>query len=358
MKSTAAVSYVRQLCCLGLGGQAIMPDLLKALHCIVPSDSNGFFWVNKDLAMSHLYAEKLLPPEVMRLYFEQFYNKREATLRFSDLVQCRSDVQSSGFSDEFYRSDYYNLVWRHLDAHHVMYAVVRERERPLGLLSIYRSAKDPPFTSDEESRISGVLHYLAHGLVQRRATSPRTYHGSNRSGLIILDSRGRLKHASPEGSRLLFLATHPQISRDTVRCNAQVPPALAAICRDLAATFHGQLASPPVLHHQNPWGSFVFRAYWMEGDRDLSAGLIGVVIEHEEPLELKLLTRMKDLPLSTMQKEVALALATNHKNAEIAQKLNITLNTVGYHVKAVYDKLGVHGRGELTERLMQSRRAG
>jgi DNA-binding CsgD family transcriptional regulator len=358
MKSTTAVSYVRQLCCLGLGGQAIMPGLLKALHCIVPSDSNGFFWVDKDLAMTQLYAEKLLPPEVMRLYFEQFYNKREATKRFSDLVKSHPDVHSSVFSDEFYRSDYYNLVWRHLDAHHVMYAVVRERGRPLGLLSIYRSAKDPPFTAQDEDRISGVLHYVAHGLAQRPNASATTYHGNNRSGLIILDSRGNLKHASPEGSRLLFLATHPTISSDTVRCSAQIPPALAAICRDLAATFHGQLASPPVLHHQNPWGRFVFRAYWMEGERDSSAGLIGVVIEHEEPLELKLLTRMRELPLSTMQKEVSLALATNLKNTEIAQKLNITLNTVSYHVKAVYDKLGVHGRGELVERLMESRRAG
>jgi hypothetical protein len=53
---------------------------------------------------------------------------------------------------EFAKSAYYNEILRHLDAHHVLYGIVREQGAALGQLSLYRSAEAPAFSPRERAR--------------------------------------------------------------------------------------------------------------------------------------------------------------------------------------------------------------
>ena len=46
MKNAALVAHIRQLCCLGLGGRAIMPALLNAVRELVPFDAAEFAWLD------------------------------------------------------------------------------------------------------------------------------------------------------------------------------------------------------------------------------------------------------------------------------------------------------------------------
>ena len=61
------------------------------------------------------------------------------------------------------------------------------------------------------------------------------------------------------------------------------------ICQNLVGVFNGEgWAGPPVHHHRNAWGGFTFRAYKLD-PTDAGSSLIGVVIDHQEPLPVKLL---------------------------------------------------------------------
>jgi DNA-binding CsgD family transcriptional regulator len=359
LKHTATIAHIRQLCCLGLGGEAIMPSLLKALHDLVPSDSNGFFWVDAEYELSNLWAERMLPPDVMALYFREFYNRPGHAFKaeFLDMARNRPGVVRVTRNESFYKTDYYNLIWRNLNAHHAMYALIHERDRCLGQLSIYRAASDPPFTQREENLVASVTRYIAHGLLARRMAQNDAagfYRDSDYEGLIILTPHGHPQYMSPVGRKLLFMATHPQISRSTASALAAetLPAALARICSNLGKVFKGEDAPPPLLYTENAWGRFVFRAYWLEQDPLASGGLIGVTVQHQEPLPIKLLDAMKTRPLSAKQKEVILLLAEGASHTGIADRLNVSLNTVNYHVKQIYDKLDVHGRADLLAKLL------
>lgn len=72
-----AEAWIRQLCCLGLGGQAIMPALLEQLHDLIPSHSNAFFWADSNLEFSDLYDENPAFPGIASIYLTEFYNRRE-----------------------------------------------------------------------------------------------------------------------------------------------------------------------------------------------------------------------------------------------------------------------------------------
>ena len=68
---------LKPLCCLGLGGEAIMPALLKELHALIPSYCNTFFWADEHQELSNIYDECPDSTEVGPLYVKEFYNCRE-----------------------------------------------------------------------------------------------------------------------------------------------------------------------------------------------------------------------------------------------------------------------------------------
>lgn len=58
-----------------------------------------------------------------------------------------------------------------------------------------------------------------------------------------------------------------------------------------------------------------------------------------------------DVSLSAAEQTVADALVYGASNAQIAETLGVSVNTVKFHLAAIYDKLGVHNRTEAATRL-------
>ena len=60
----SALAHFRQLCCLGLGGPAVMPSLLAAMHDLIPCETNGFFWADEAGRMAGFQPEYVIPAVV------------------------------------------------------------------------------------------------------------------------------------------------------------------------------------------------------------------------------------------------------------------------------------------------------
>ena len=359
MKRATVVAHIRHLCCLGLGAETIMSALLKCLHELVASESNAFFWVDEQDEITNFCAEKILPAEVMRLYFREFYNRPaggfQSTIKHTGGLTRGIDRTTR--APNFYQSDYYNLVWReHLNAHHAMYAVIQEHGRRLGQLSLYRTTKDKVFSQTDEDLLAQITHYIAYAI----AAGPKAnggeahYFDTQRVGMIILNGRGETQHLSDEGKRLLFLASYPSISRQALLYSESepVPAALKKITQYLEAIFRGKDAPPPVWHIENCWGRFVFRAFWLDAERGADHGLIGVTVQQQELLPLKLLGQLQTMGFSDKQKQVVLMLADGASYGNIADKLHVTTNTANYHVKQIYDRMQVHNRSDLLNKFL------
>jgi DNA-binding CsgD family transcriptional regulator len=127
---------------------------------------------------------------------------------------------------------------------------------------------------------------------------------------------------------------------------------LAQICRNLDAIFQGKDAAPPYWSHTNGRGRFIFRAYWLDKQNNEPRDLICMSIEHQEPLTLKILRMLQNLPLSPMQKEVALLLAQGLSNEKIGEQLHIKVTTVKDYISALFAKLDITRRDELLPKLV------
>ena len=127
---------------------------------------------------------------------------------------------------------------------------------------------------------------------------------------------------------------------------------LAHLCRNLDAVFRGQPATPPCWSFIGTNGRFIFRAYWLNRQNNEPGALVGMTIEHQEPVVLKILRAMKNLPLSPMQKEVALLLAQSVSSEKIGERLHIKPSTVKDHIGKIFGKLDIHQRDELLPSLL------
>jgi DNA-binding CsgD family transcriptional regulator len=356
VKQTTVRARIRQLCCLGLPGELLITSLLPALREMVPSDSAGFFWVDSRGDMTNLYAERLLPAEVMSLYFERFYDGRGSAFRHAFLERARAPegVVATSAEGDFTRSAYYNEILRKLDAHHVLYGIVRDQGAALGQVSLYRSNDAPAFSARERADLTSVMRYVAHGVaagLQAVVSGASAFQDTDDEAMMVLEG-GAIRHASEKARRLLLLATTSEINSASLGAavNERASQALKQVCERLQAVGRGDDAAPPTITLESKWGRYVMRAYWLDDDRSPRAP-VGVRIQRQEPMILRFVQAMGRLPLSPQQREIALAIAQGKSTQEIADALGVSANTVAYHIKQLFLKLDVHDRAGAVARI-------
>lgn len=358
MKQSSVRARIRQLCCLGLPGELLVASLLPALRELVPSDSAAFFWVDARGEMSNLYAERLLPPELQTLYFERYYDGREGSFRKAFLARAdaQQGVLAMSADADLRKSAYYNDILRRLDAHHVLYGVVRDHGTALGQLSLYRPPDAPAFSARECNDLATVIHYVGHGIAMGgldAIPADLAFRDSDEEAMLVTDRSGRIRHGSEKGRRLLLLATTSQVNAASVGAavNERAQQALRALVGRLEAVASGEESFAPSMTLESRWGRYGLRACWLDDDPGAADALIGVRIQRQEPAILRFVKAMGRLPLSPQQREIALMIAQGRSNHEIAQSLGVSANTVAYHIKQLFLKLDVHDRAGALERI-------
>lgn len=349
--------HIRQLCCLGLPGEQLMPPLLKAVRELVGAESAAFFWVDAQGEMTKLYSEKSLPEPVMKMYFERYYDSGESAFRraFVERASRQESVMAVSPSEEAQRTPYYNDIMRQLDAHHVLYGIVREQGRAIGQLSLYRSKRAQPFSGAQQQELASIIHYLSHGVSRRAAavSAEGAFLDAADDAVFLMRADGGVSELSLAAQKLLSLATQDHIGPDAV--TAGIAEAARPVLRVLADQLrHGAAGGggPPVHVVDNTWGRFVLRAYAvsdapLEGDAP-----IAVRIHRQEPMLLRFVGALGGLGLSPQQREIAAGLARGASNQELSEALGVSVNTVAYHIKQLFQRLDTHDRQEMIDKVL------
>jgi hypothetical protein len=69
-----ALARIQRLCCLGLGGEMLMPDLIQEVMELIPSHQAVFFWLGADLEIANAYTT--IPASYVEVLRTNFYAKR------------------------------------------------------------------------------------------------------------------------------------------------------------------------------------------------------------------------------------------------------------------------------------------
>ncbi len=123
MKTQAALTHIRQLCCLGLGGEVIMPALMQAMHDYIPCYQNIFFWVGEDGQHTNIYDENIQNNlAVAQLHFKEFHGTpKESECWLGGLGFAKSNqefVNTTWYLNrQTMRTDFYNEIFRGMNTH-------------------------------------------------------------------------------------------------------------------------------------------------------------------------------------------------------------------------------------------------
>ena len=358
VKHAQSIASVRDLCSLGLSSELFVPALLEALHGVIPSSRNLFDWIDSHGHIERYYFEGSIDSKIARLYFDEFYNRREAEAmpRFSDLA--RGDTVIRGAQElnrnSFFDSALYNEIWRPQNLHYHLEAIIRGADhKALGSLVLYRERTDPVFVADEENLLATLTPYIARAMqLGTKRAEQFAVAGARRGALVNLDHLGHILYLSPNAHNILLLA-HGNITPSAARAepNADDFPTLALLCRSLARSPGAQ--APVALTLDNDWGRFEFQAQRMEPADAQRTPMIAVTIQHAEATEVLKARALQSAPLSVVQKKVCSLLLCGRSQREIAAELGVMPNTVVDHVRKIYRKLDAHSIDDLRTKLLQ-----
>ncbi|MBV9747642.1 MAG: helix-turn-helix transcriptional regulator [Acetobacteraceae bacterium] len=362
--SKRVLARIQRLCCLGIGSEMLMPDLVREVVRLLPARHGMFRWAGPNLEITNSY--NTVSPRFAELHLKELYLKPPETdlcRPFRQLMTLPEPNPVLQFwkhtlivdRSTFMRSYFYDVLWRPCEGGECLMLRVREARRHHGALYAWRAPGEAPFEPRDLRLLESIVGFVAHGMSRSRLGSD-AFEDSDDRALLIADLGGTVRHLGRQAQSLLMMALVPRWSPTANWRRLHEPvPEIAWLCGVLAATASGRIGQPPpVLRLRNPWGEFVLRAYWLgPTDGAEQTREIGVTVERRVPRALALRRRVEDLPLTSREKQLCLLLARDLSGQDLTSMMGLASSTVITHQRSAYSKLGVHSRTELLAALHQ-----
>lgn len=215
-----------------------------------------------------------------------------------------------------------------------------------GMLGLYREPDRPMFTLEEIRFLTGISAQLAEGarrgLLIGEAAEPE---GPEAPGLVILREDWSVDSLTPGIER--WLADLPD---STWESRGALPPAILAVAGQVRRSANrqdapGEVAFARVRSRDGRW--IALHGALLDTD---SHRRIAVIIEPAHPARIADLL-MAAYGLTEREQVVTRLVLQGYSTADIAIRMQVTSLTVQQHLKAIFEKTGVHSRRELVGRV-------
>lgn len=339
-----------RICHAGHNARALRVAVFRRLRALVPFDA---YWCTTadpatllpTGAVTEGLPAPLIPAIIANEYLADDVNK------FAQLAHRRRPVNSlyaaaHGRPEESAR---YREILAPMGFGNEVRAVLRADGVCWGLMCLHRERCAPGFTAAEVATLAQIAPHLAVGLRTALlrddlAAAPR----DDGSGLVLLADDLTIAALTPAAERLLA-------DLDDWPHGGDVPQAVRAVGHRLEALVRADDGGAPLprLRIRGRSGQWlVLHASRLAGPR--AAGQIAVTIEAARPIEVApLILRAYDL--TERETRVAQLVLQGRATDEMAGELSISALTVQQHLKAIFDKTGVHSRRELVARIFAQR---
>ena len=349
-----ALQRIRRLACLDISGPQLAPLLLQELRDVLYFDTAGYFWRNEN-GDTDLFMEDQAVVDLLPLYMDDYIQKaeREAGRSFEeglreDFGPVRTEQMIKLPLRRFLRHDYYNLILRPLGLNQCISLVPRlAGGLPTGSLKLYRRDPRHHFT-DEEMRLFGAQErYLAEVLQHTRPAGNEQ--DLINDAILVATLDGELQWISDQARQIMHLA----FSSRWHQHSSDLPGMLRFLLKKLSQLSNGRdIQGLPQTSITTPHGRFVFKARLMVSTTGQD-NVAGIRIEHHRPRHLRILEALRDMHLPPQQSETFYWLSQGFSEQDIAQRMQISINTVVYHRRQLYARFGAANRGELLSHLDQ-----
>src|SRR3984957_632576 len=337
------VAAVASACRSGLDADALRAAVLPRLRKAVPVDA--LWWASTDpatLLFTRAYREEL--PESTGRYFVANEFLHQDVNKWTDLARdpagVRTLVQATGGHPA--RSERYRDVFAPLGLQDELRAVLRIRDACWGYICLHRESPQA-FSRDEARFVQRLAPHLAEGLrmglLRQACDADSTADGP---GMVVLAADGTVAGMNDTAGRWLEDLGGPadgsdlpiEISALAVRLR-HLPPTDPAMPRLQGRTRSGRWA--------------ILGASWLTGQ---SEKLITVIVQEAAPADVAPLI-MVAYGLTDRERTISAMVCQGMSTRQIADRLHLTADTVQDHLKSVFNRTGVHSRGQLVATIFE-----
>lgn len=353
MKKSHALAHIRHLSCQSLPGEVVIPHMLLALHELVPSDANTFLWTDESGYPVNMYAPEVAASTVDYMVNGYHLFQRPGELSIEVLATApllTGNMAPWDQSGRLKRTLAYNEVFLPNRAVRVLDLIVRCGNRPHGVVLVNRGAGGPSFSASEQRLLGSLAPYFLHALKSAPVFPGSGAAATNEEAVLLCDGSGHVLASGPGAARMLLYATHAPIAPGASGGAVldMLPPIGQRLCHNLREIRAGRPAPAPLARVTNAWGTFVFQAHALnKGLSTEREDRITVVIRREEPRALQILLRLKNMPLSARQRQVALLVGLGRPPETVQTDLDISHKTYRTYIERIHERLDVHSRAEL-----------
>jgi DNA-binding CsgD family transcriptional regulator len=337
------VAAVASACRSGLDADALRAAVLPRLRRAVPVDA--LWWASADpstLLFTRSYREEL--PEDSGPYFVENEFLHQDVNKWTELARdstgVRTLMQATGGQPA--RSDRYRDIFAPLGLQDELRAVLRVRDACWGYICLHREAPQV-FSRDETRFVRRLAPHLAEGLrmgLLRQACDLENAAGG--PGLVMLAADGAVAGMNDAaGQWLEDLGGHADGSDLPIEISA-----LAVSLRNLPAT---EPAMPRLQVRTKSGRWAVLHASWMSSRAEKA---ITVILQEAAPTEVAPLI-MAAYGLADRERTISALVCQGMSTRQIAGRLHLTPDTVQDHLKSVFDRTGVHSRGQLVAAIFE-----
>lgn len=354
-----ATARLHQMACLDFNGPQLIEPVFQQLRQLIGFDSCAYVYPGGEGELE-VFTDSPALRQVVPDYFDPRIMRSElrvlhrSTRCFADSVRYelgpmleRQFVKVDW--SEFLRSDFYNVVLRPADVYACLSLMLRTPQgRGVGAIKLYRGAGSPTFSPEDAAVLGRLEPCLARALQPGELDAEGSMVAG--SGLLIATPLGRLLWISPEAEKLMPLAFGWRW-RGT---RGELPQVVQLLLHRLQWACQAQEGTPgtalPQIGWRNAGGWFTLRATKLTpaaGEAQATA----IHLTQRIPRTGWLLQALEPLALPPRQHELAYWIARGCSESQIADRMGISVPTVVYHRRSLYERLDVQDRQGLLARV-------
>jgi DNA-binding CsgD family transcriptional regulator len=333
-----------RLCHAGLDSRTLRVQALRRLGTVIPIDSSWFATADPATLLFTGSVVEAIPEQMTARFIENEFLQDDVN-KWAPLARVGQSASGLYAATLGHPNDSarYREILAPLHFGDELRAALLDGSSCWGFLCLHREQSSPGFTPEEVTFVNRLTPHLAVGLrtallIDNATLAPE----ADGPGLLVLEDDLSVSALTPAAERWLAeIADWPRRS--------ELPQAIYGIAAQVRMLERDGAARPdqmPRARLRTPSGQWLMlHGSRLSGSSNL--GRTAVILEVARPSEVAPLV-LHAYNLTEREAQVSQLVLKGLSTGEIVAALSLSALTVQQHLKAVFDKVGVHSRRELT----------
>jgi len=329
--------------------------ILRRLERTLGAQSSLYFAISKEQSRWSFNCgiSRGVPDQGPKLWNQRYYKQDPFVNAFLEAPNEDSPVVVSSqimSHKKLIATEFYADFLKPQSVYHVLVLGLVSHHKPIGLFGFHRPLGAAHFSRRETEKACLLAPFLSAAVEKATRTEEsgcyqsvidQIAHDSSNQGVIVLNKQHIPLYANSTAEKLLHPAMETPCQEPLEGgCMSQH---LLNFCRQIGDRKTGKLNRPDKadLHPSTNLSVEVHRC---------NDGTQVIYLNNGESSNIRQ-DRLKEFCLTTRQRAIVHLVSTGMTNPEIADKLFISIRTVQNHLRAIYNKVDVHNRTSLVNRL-------